>query len=388
MRDTKVSYEEFRKELPERIEEEIQMFTKQLLERLMKKEREIYLEENPHTKGNGYYERNLLTLRGEIDALRIPRTRDGGFRPGLLPPPRKRATIDFGELITLLFVAGISTRKIQKLLETWYGIHYSSASISRLTNVTKEEIEKWRNRPLEDSYPFIFVDATFIKIRREEVASEPVYVVMGIREDWTREILGFYVLGGEGESSYVWREIANDLYRRGVRRVEMFIGDGLAGLEEAVSEVFPGARFQLCVVHHMRNCLKGARKRDREGLAEDMKEIFRSEDKEEAYEKFEEFKKKWKKKYPRVVESTERNFSCLTAFMKYPRGIRKYIYTTNGLERRMKEIKRRIDVMEQLPGEESAEKMLYYLLREENEKLLSRVLPCRDEWKKFCNSRA
>lgn len=386
MRDTKLSHEDFRKEIHKVARELIQEFTKQLFERLMLEEREMYLEENVHTKGNGYYERNLITPQGEIKGLKVPRTRDGNFRPALLPPPRQKAMIDIGELITLLFVAGVSTRKINKILETWYGIHYSPSSIARLTKVTEEEIERWRNRPLEETYLFIFVDATFLSIRRGTTAKEPVYVVMGIREDWTREILGFYVFAG-GESAFLWREIANDLYRRGVRKVEMFIGDGLSGLEEALREIFPGADFQHCVVHHMRNCLKGVRKRDREGLAEDMKKIFRAKNREEAYKELMELKEKWGSKYPGVIKSTERNFHCLTAFMKYPEGIRRFIYSTNSIERRMKEIKRRTKVIEQFPGEGSVLKLLYYLLKEENDRLRSRTLPCKDEWEKFVKSR-
>lgn len=200
MRDTKLSHEDFRKEIHKIAREILQEFTKQLFERLMLEEREMYLEENTHTKGNGYYERNLITPQGEIEGLKVPRTRDGNFRPALLPPPRQKAMIDIGELITLLFVAGVSTRKINKILETWYGIHYSPSSIARLTRVTEEEIERWRNRPLEETYLFIFVDAIFLSIIRGTTAKEPVYVVMGIREDRTGEIPGFYVFAG-GESA-------------------------------------------------------------------------------------------------------------------------------------------------------------------------------------------
>jgi len=141
MRDTKLSHEDFRKEIHKVARELIQEFTKQLFDGLILEEREMYLEENAHTKGNGYYERNLITPQGEIKGLKVPRTRDGNFRPALLPPPRQKAMIDIGELITLLFVAGVSTRKINKILETWYGIHYSPSSIARLTKVTEEEIE-------------------------------------------------------------------------------------------------------------------------------------------------------------------------------------------------------------------------------------------------------
>ena len=137
----------------------------------------------------------------------------------------------------------------------------------------------------------------------------------------------------------------------------------------------------------MRNCLKGVRKRDREGLAEDMKKIFRAKNREKAYEKLMELKEEWGSKYPSVIKSTERNFHCLTAFMEYPEGIRRFIYSTNSIERRMKEIKRRTKVIEHFPGEGSVLKLLYYLLREENDKLRSRSLPCKDEWEKFVKSR-
>ena len=130
MRDTKLSHEDFRKEIHKVARELIQEFTKQLFEKLMIEERQMYFEENAHTKGNGYYERNLITPQGEIEGVKVPRTRDRNFRPALLLPPRQKAMIDIEELITLLFVAGVSTRKIDKILETSFFSGFSTYKIS------------------------------------------------------------------------------------------------------------------------------------------------------------------------------------------------------------------------------------------------------------------
>ena len=134
------------KEIIERLEGLIKEAIKGVIERLAIEERSLYLEEHPETKGNGFYSRSLLTKYGLIEGFLVPRTRDGGFRPQILPPPRRRATLDLGEAVLALYASGASTRAVSKFIETIYGAYYSAASISRLTEVAEEEIESWRGR--------------------------------------------------------------------------------------------------------------------------------------------------------------------------------------------------------------------------------------------------
>jgi len=361
------------KEILEIIEEEVKEVVKRVIESLALKERQIYLEEHPSDRGNGYYTRGLITKFGAIENLRVPRVREGDFRPKVLPE-RRRVSLDLGEVILSLFASGASFRDVSRFMETVYGAYYSPASISRLTEVTTQEIEAWRMRPLAEEYFAIYLDALFLPIRRGFVAKEPVYVALGLHKDGMREVLGFWLFGSEGESATNWQEILGELKERGVKRVELFIADGLKGLREAVIREFAGSKFQRCVLHAVRGSLNKARRRDREALAEVLKRIYRASNKEEAREALLELKEVWGRKYPGVVRKWEENFQDLVTFMDYPEEIRGYIYTTNQLERLMKEIRRRSKVIEVFSGPQSVYKVVYLVLADMNDRYRGRRL--------------
>jgi hypothetical protein len=169
--------------------------------------------------------------------------------------------LELSEIILALYAVGVSTRKISHFLEGIYGAFYSPQSISRLIQVTEEEVKAWRERPLSEEYYAVFLDGTFLSIRRGKTAKEPVYMALGIKPDGRREILGFWLFGAEGESARNWEEVLKDLKRRGVQRVRIFITDDLPGLEEAIKKIFPEADWQLCVLHAVRDALNKARKK-------------------------------------------------------------------------------------------------------------------------------
>lgn len=168
---------------------------KEILEKMLKEEREIYLEENPKTKGNGYYERDLKTALGELERLQIPRTRDNGYRSGFIPY-RKHSTGDLDELIRAMLISGVSTRKIAEVLKQLYGVNMSHGNISRISQVGIEEIKKWRERRLREEYAVVFLDATVFPIKRDTVENESIYVALGITVEGYREILGYWLPGG------------------------------------------------------------------------------------------------------------------------------------------------------------------------------------------------
>ena len=148
-----------REEILKEVEERIKTMVKELLEVLMKEERKIYLE-NRSTKANGYYTHDLLTLVGPLEDLKVPRVRQGDFHPQILPY-RKRASLELSEAILALYAVGVSTRKISSFLEGIYGVFYSPQSISRLIEVTQEQVKAWRERPLSEEYYAVFLDGTF-----------------------------------------------------------------------------------------------------------------------------------------------------------------------------------------------------------------------------------
>ena len=194
------------REMVAKVKEEVKRREKEIMQRLMLEERGLFLEENEADKGNGFYERSLLTANGLIEDLRVPRTRSKGFYPSILPGKRK-AQVDLGDLVLIMFSCGINTRKIQRVIEEIYGTFYSHTSLSKLSRVAEEEIETWRMRPLQKRYFALTIDAVFLSLRRGSYKKEPIYIVQGTDHEGRREILGFWIMGGEGESAFLWKEI-------------------------------------------------------------------------------------------------------------------------------------------------------------------------------------
>ncbi len=201
-----------------------------------------------------------------------------------------------------MYEGGLSVRDVTKTLEALLGKRYSPAWVTRITDKLTEKIKKWKERRIEKYFPIIFLDGTFLKIRRDTVEGEAIYLALGIDEEGKKEILSF-ITKGEGESSFTYEELLKDLKERGLSFPLLFIGDGLSGLFEAVKKHFPQADFQICLLHKVKRTLSKVRKRDREAVAEDLKKVYRKRTKEEFMKAFSQFKEAWKKKYPEVVAS-------------------------------------------------------------------------------------
>lgn len=266
-------------------------------------------------------------------------------------------------------------RNVSHFIEKAYGAKYRFQSISRLTKVAKEEIESWRKRKLEEEYTVIFFDSLFVSLKRKDVQKEPVYLLLGITKDGRREIIGYYIFGSEGESIECWRMVFEDLYIRGVRKVGLFVSDNVNNqIVEVVQEIYPDSKHQLCIVHLLRRIEQCVRERDKKEVLEDCKRIYRSETKEEAYRELEKLKIKWQNLYPKVTKMWESRLENYLAFLDFPKEVRKYIYTTNLLERENKEFRSRIKVIEVFTNESSLEKYFYFVSLERNEKLRNRRL--------------
>ena len=356
------------------LENAIRQFVKEKLELIMREEIKNFLEiEQAGTPNmrNGYYQRNLDTQYGRIEGLLDPRDRNGEFQTQLFAP-YQRHTGWLEEAIIRMYQSGMSTREIGKFIERILGSTYSPATISRITDVVKEDIEKWHARPLHQRYSVLYLDGLYVKLRRDTVEKEVIYVVLGVNEEGYREILDFFV-GGQ-ESAYVWQEILQQLYKRGVKEVLLGVFDGLPGLEEAFKAVYPKADVQRCVVHKVRNTLSRVRKKDQFEVAEDLKLIYRAPNKEMALQMFQQFESKWSSKYPREVQSWANELDVLLTFMDYPSSIRSVIYTTNAIERTIKEIRKRLKPMNSLSSLEAAEKVVYLTIQDFNEKWAGRKL--------------
>jgi putative transposase len=240
-----------------------------------------------------------------------------------------------------------------------------------ITDVAIEEINKWRQRPLKKRYSVLFIDAMSVKLRRDTVANDSVYFILGIDEEGYREVLDFYI--GTTESSYVWEEVFRSLKQRGATEVLLGVMDGLPGLEDAFNKVFSKADVQRCVVHKVRNTIRKVRKKDLPQLLEDLKSVYESVTKDQAMNMLDEFSTKWGKIYPKVVDSWN-NTSSLFTYYDYPQAIRKAIYTTNWIERFNKEARRLTKTKNSFPNEDALSKILYFKIIQSNSKWSTRKM--------------
>lgn len=335
-------------------EEGLNAVLKLTLETLMKMERSEYKKENADYS-NGYRSRKAFGDKKMLE-LRVPRTRSGGFYPvilGLLKNQQEEArTLAFN-----LYKSGLTTDQVGDIFDQLYGKHYSTSQVSRMFDGAREEIKTWLERSLEDYYPIIYIDATFISTRRvDSVSKEAYYTILGVRSDRTREVLGVFNFPTEGSSQ--WVSIFNQLKKRGVKNIDLVISDSLTGIEDAVWKCFSQSEVQLCTVHLLRNYLKEAKPKHKKELAEDFKNVFRSEDrrdtKEEAKERFKAFCDKWATYYP-YFERQKKNprIDLYFTYIGYDYRIHTMIKTTNWIERLNRDFKRTTRMRGALPSPEA-----------------------------------
>ena len=366
------------------VEEVIEQTVKEKLEALMRIEHDQYLEENPGIK-NGSYKRNLKTKYGELRQLSVPRNRDNTFHSAVI---ESNKTVGLEELITSLYSNGVSTRRISAILKDILNNRYSPSSISRITDLTLEEVNKFVNRKLDKRYIAVMLDGLFFYLRRETVDKEPVIFALGIKESGEYGILGFYLTIKESHNNY--KDVLEDLYRRGLKESLLFIADGIADLDEEVMKIYPGSDFQLCTIHYARGLKSKVKEKDLE-IIEDANKMFRCGNKQEAIVKFNEMKDKWESKYPNVIYNTERKLGQLLRFYDYPSKIRNSLKSTNEIERLNGEIRRRVKVISSFPDEDSAMKIFYLKSIEFNSRHAFRKMngyvKCNDEIREMFNKR-
>jgi len=314
---------------------------------------------------NGYNTKTIKSKYGNID-VSIPRDRDGTFEPQLV---KKREVILNGseDLILSLYSKGMSVQDIQTHLDDLYGYELSTQTISNITQKIIEQANEWQNRPLEKIYPIIFMDATVLKIRVDRVVKNiAAYIMLGITLEGKKEVIGIWM--GENETSKYWLTVLNDIKKRGVDDVLIFAIDGLNGFSEAIKAVYPKSEIQRCIVHQIRNSLKFVSYKDRKAVAKDLKAVYTALDEGSGQLALTEFNDIWHKKYPNIAMSWTNHWDELSTFFKYPQAVRTLIYTTNPIESLNATIKRKTKSKGSFPTEESAFKVLYLAIFQQQEK--------------------
>lgn len=309
---------------------------------------------NTGNSRNGYYTRDLNTKYGKLHIC-VPRDRNGAFEQKLIPDYARR-TDDLETTIITLYKKGITTREISDLIEKLYGHHYSPATISNISRAVENQVKEFHNRPLSAKYVVIFMDATYLNVRRDSVAKEPLHVLLGITPDGTKEVLDYALYPTESAANY--EEMMQGIKSRGVEQVLLFASDGLEGMRDAVKRQFPDADHQQCWVHLSRTVCRYIRNKDRKEVLGDLKNVYRAESEEKAEKALQEFLGRHRGKYSKLSGIFERAKESLFKFYRFPGAIRKSIYTTNIIERSNKCLKHKSKVKEQFPNEDSLERFV------------------------------
>lgn len=278
---------------------------------------------------NGYKTKRVNSSYGSMD-IQVPQDRKSTFEPQVVKK-RQKDISDIDQKIISMYAKGMTTRQISDTLDDIYGFQASEGFISDVTDKLMPQIEDWQNRPLEEVYPVLYIDAIHYSVRDNGVIRKlAAYVILGINCDGRKEVLTIQV--GENESSKYWLSVLNGLKNRGVKDILIICADGLTGIKEAISTAFPKTEYQRCIVHQVRNTLKYVSEKDRKPFATDLKTIYQAPDEERARAALEKVTKKWTEKYPNSMRSWTQNWDAITPIFKFSSAVRKVIYTTNAIE--------------------------------------------------------
>ncbi len=276
----------------------LKQLTKQLLERAMQAEMTEHLgyEKNASARKktansrNGSYPKRAKGEFGNLD-IAVPRDRGASFEPIILPKGQSRFT-GFDDKIIALYARGMTTRDIQAHLEEIYGVDISPTLVSQVTHAVQEDVTLWQNRPLDEVYPIVYLDAIRVKVRHEgRVINKAVYLAIGVNLDGLKEVLGLWT--AETEGAKFWLQVVTELKNRGIKDIFIACVDGLKGFPEAIETIFPDTQVQLCIVHMVRHSLHYVSWKQRKEVAADLKAIYQSPTVEEAEMHLALFEEKW-----------------------------------------------------------------------------------------------
>ncbi len=347
----------------------LNQFTVVILEALMLLEREEYLksEHGKKDSANGAYTRSFKALRKNSMQINIPRSRNGSFKP-LTLELIKQQQAQVNELSLLLYRKGLSTRDVSTILQEFFGESVSRSTVSNLATNFQKIRKAWEQKKLDAYYKVIYCDALFVSLKRgNNYSKEAVYVIYGVKDDNTRELLLLEV--NPSESSSVWSEYLMKLKERGLQQVDLIVADGLPHFAEEAKKHYPEADVQRCVVHLERNILNKVRPKDKAKFASELRQVFNnfesSDTKSQAMQKIEAFRHKWKNMYGKVLErlSEERTRDYLT-YIDYPVAVRRMIYTTNSIENLNRQIRKVTKTKVTFENEDSLLNLIYMVIKD------------------------
>ena len=317
--------------------------------------------DNSGNSRNGYTTKTVITEDNDTIEIQVPRDRNSTFDPVIIPKHEKRTPL-FNDQIISMYSFGMSTRDIQRHLQQVYGVEVSPETISNITESVMADVREWQNRPLEKSYPILFLDALRVNSRQDgKNINKALYVALAINWEGRKEVLGLWLADTEGAK--FWMSVLTDIKNRGVEDILIACMDGLTGFPDAVKAVFPNTHIQHCIVHMIRNSTKFVSYKDLKAVCRDLKEIYSAINAESGHEALEEFGKKWNDKYPMIQASWERNWNDLIEFFNYPKDIRRAIYTTNAIESLNFSLRKVTRNKSSFPDDNSIYKVMYLAIK-------------------------
>ena len=343
-----------------------------------------YEKHSPDGRGsgnsrNGYSSKKVKSESLGDVVLSIPRDRNSSFEPKLVPK-HQRMSEQLEQSIIGMYSRGMSTRDIEDQIREMYGVEISESTVSTVTSRIVDLIKEWQIRPLEPVYFTCWMDGIQFKVRHNgKVINKCIYLVIGLRNDGLKEILGMWI--NETESASFWLSVLTDLKARGVEDILIACTDNLTGFTKAIAQVFPQTITQLCVVHQIRNSCKYVAWKERKEFSADLKQIYGAVNREAARGALDVFTEKWSGKYGYAITSWENNWDALTSYFDFPLEIRRIIYTTNVIESLNSGIRKFTKSKNLFPDDQAATKTVYLSIMNIQKKW---TMPIRD-WGRIIN---
>jgi transposase-like protein len=310
---------------------------------------------------NGSRPKTVLTEGTGQVGIDVPRDRDGTFEPQIVRK-RQRRLNGVDEIVLSLYAKGLTTGEISAHFAEIYGASVSKETVSRITDRVIEEMQAWQTRPLDEVYAAVFIDAIVVKVRDGQVANRPVYAAIGVTLGGEKDILGLWA-GTGGEGAKFWMSVLTDLKNRGARDVFFVVCDGLKGLPDVVSNVWPQAVVQTCIVHLIRNTFRLTSKRDWDAMKRDVKLIYTAVNADAARAALDDLAEKWGRQYGAVIRLWESAWEQFIPFLAYDLEIRAVICSTNAIESLNARYRRAVKARGHFPTEQAAIKCLYLVTR-------------------------
>ncbi|ATO52668.1 IS256 family transposase [Lactobacillus amylovorus DSM 20531] len=344
---------------------------------LLESELTAFLGYNPYERDgwntgnsrNGAYYRKVDTQFGQIE-IKVPRDRNGEFHQHTMPD-YKRHTDVLEQTVIKLYSKSVTTREIADLIEKMYGGYYSPAMVSNISKEMIPKVEAYHQRHLSDKFFCVYLDATYIPLKRVTYEREAVYIAIGIKPNGHKEVIDYCI--APTENIEIWSEMLKGFKSRGLEQVELFLSDGVVGMKEAICQSYPKTHFQRCLVHVMRNISAKMRVDDRQKALDEFKQIHTQLNKEMAVQVLHEFYQNWEKAYKNVVRDLRQVEPDLLTFYNYPPAIRASIYSTNMIESFNNRLKRKNKPKTEFPTEQSLDTFIGVQAMDYNDRYFNRI---------------